>query len=35
MARAGDIIENPGTGERIVFRKTAADANGELLRWTP
>jgi hypothetical protein len=26
MARAGDIIENPGTGERIVFRKTAAAA---------
>jgi quercetin dioxygenase-like cupin family protein len=31
VARAGDVIENPRTGERIVFRKTAADTNGELL----
>ena len=31
MAHAGDTIENPATGERIVFRKTAADTGGELL----
>ena len=31
MAYAGQIIENPVTGERIVFRKTAADTNGEYL----
>jgi quercetin dioxygenase-like cupin family protein len=29
MIRAGDSIENPVTGERIVFRKTAAETNGE------
>ena len=29
MIRAGDSIENPVTGERIVFRQTAADTNGE------
>lgn len=29
MIRAGDTIENPVTGERILFRKTAADTNGE------
>lgn len=29
MARPGDVIENPVTGERIVFRRTAADTNGE------
>ncbi|MGH3089038.1 MAG: hypothetical protein ACRDSJ_17195 [Rubrobacteraceae bacterium] len=33
MARAGDIIENPVTGERITFVKTARDAGGELLRF--
>jgi len=33
MARAGDVIENPVTGERIIFRKTAADTNGELLQF--
>jgi quercetin dioxygenase-like cupin family protein len=31
MARTGDTIENPLTGERIVFRKTSADTNGELV----
>ena len=31
MARAGDVLENPVTGERIVFRRVAADTNGELL----
>jgi quercetin dioxygenase-like cupin family protein len=29
MAYAGQVLENPVTGERIVFRKTAADTNGE------
>ena len=31
MAYSGQIIENPVSGERIVFRKTAADTNGEYL----
>ncbi len=31
MATAGQQIENPVTGERIVFRVTAADSGGELL----
>jgi len=38
MARAGDELVNPITGERIVFRKTAADTRGTLLEmddfWT-
>jgi mannose-6-phosphate isomerase-like protein (cupin superfamily) len=29
MIRAGDTIENPVTGERIVFRRTSAETNGE------
>ena len=29
MIRAGDTIENPVTGERIVFRKTSRDTGGE------
>jgi quercetin dioxygenase-like cupin family protein len=29
VIHAGDTIENPVTGERIVFHKTAADTNGE------
>lgn len=29
MIRAGDTIENPVTGERIVFRKTARETGGE------
>ena len=29
MIRAGDVIENPVTGERIVFRTTSAETNGE------
>jgi quercetin dioxygenase-like cupin family protein len=32
MAKAGDILEHPVTGERIIFRKTAKDTNGELLQ---
>jgi mannose-6-phosphate isomerase-like protein (cupin superfamily) len=31
MAYAGQTIENPVSGERITFRKTAADTDGELL----
>ena len=31
MAYAGQVIENPVSGERIRFRKTAADTDGELL----
>jgi quercetin dioxygenase-like cupin family protein len=31
MAYAGQMIENPVSGERITFRKTAADTGGELL----
>ena len=29
MIRTGDILENPVTGERMRFLKTAADTNGE------
>jgi quercetin dioxygenase-like cupin family protein len=29
MIRAGDSIENPVTGERLVFEKTSAETNGE------
>jgi quercetin dioxygenase-like cupin family protein len=31
MAHEGQTIENPLSGERITFRKTAADTDGELL----
>lgn len=31
MARTGEVIENPATGERIEFRTTAADSGGESL----
>lgn len=31
MIRTGQTIENPVTGERVVFRKTAADTKGELV----
>lgn len=31
MAHTGETIENPVTGEHIVFKATAADTNGELL----
>jgi mannose-6-phosphate isomerase-like protein (cupin superfamily) len=31
MAYAGQILENPVSGERIVFRKTASETGGELL----
>jgi len=29
MTRAGDTIENPVTGERLVFKKTSAETGGE------
>ena len=29
MIRTGTVIENPVTGERLVFRKTSRDTNGE------
>jgi quercetin dioxygenase-like cupin family protein len=31
MAQAGQTIDNPVTGERIVFRQTSADTGGRLL----
>jgi quercetin dioxygenase-like cupin family protein len=31
MAHTGQVIENPVSGERITFRETAADTDGELL----
>jgi mannose-6-phosphate isomerase-like protein (cupin superfamily) len=31
MAYAGQTLDNPVSGERITFRRTAADTNGELL----
>lgn len=31
MARAGDTIENPLTGERVTFLRTTAETRGELL----
>lgn len=31
MARAGDVIENPLSGERITFERTGAETNGEYL----
>jgi quercetin dioxygenase-like cupin family protein len=31
VAYTGQILDNPVSGERIVFRKTAADTDGELL----
>lgn len=33
MPKAGDIIENPITTDRIIFRKTRQDTNGELLQF--
>ena len=33
MARAGDVLENPATGERLVFLRTAADGAGEVLEY--
>ena len=33
MAYRGQVIENPVSGERITFRRTAADTNGDLLEF--
>ncbi len=33
MANSGDEIENPVSGERVTFQRTAAETGGELLRW--
>jgi quercetin dioxygenase-like cupin family protein len=33
VAKTGDVIENPITGERITFLKTTRETNGELLRY--
>jgi quercetin dioxygenase-like cupin family protein len=32
MAKSGDIIEHPVTGERLIFRKTAQETGGALLQ---
>lgn len=32
MANAGDTVESPLSGARIVFLKTACQTNGELLQ---
>jgi quercetin dioxygenase-like cupin family protein len=32
LAKPGDALENPITGERMVFRKTSRDTNGELMQ---
>lgn len=32
MGKAGDVLEHPVTGEKIVFRKTARDTSGALLQ---
>jgi hypothetical protein len=29
VSRAGDVLENPATGERFVFLRTAADVDSE------
>jgi len=31
MAKSGQIIENPFIGDRVVFRKTAQETNGDLM----
>jgi mannose-6-phosphate isomerase-like protein (cupin superfamily) len=33
VARAGDVLENPATGERLVFLRTAAETGGEVLEY--
>jgi len=33
MAYAGQTLDNPVSGERFIFRKTAADTSGELLEF--
>jgi len=31
LVQTGDVFENPASGQRLIFRKTAADTGGELL----
>ena len=33
MARAGDVLENPATDDRLVFLRTAAETGGEVLEY--
>jgi mannose-6-phosphate isomerase-like protein (cupin superfamily) len=33
MASSGQVLENPVTGERIVFRRTTAESGGEALEY--
>jgi uncharacterized protein YndB with AHSA1/START domain len=33
MARAGDVLENPATGDRLVFLRTGAETGGEELEY--
>ena len=33
MARAGDVLENPATGDRLVFLRTVAETGGEELQY--
>ena len=33
MARAGDVLENPATGDRLVFLRTASETGGEVLEY--
>src|SRR5690348_13496998 len=33
MARAGDVLDDPATGSRLVFVRTAAETSGELLEY--
>jgi quercetin dioxygenase-like cupin family protein len=32
MARAGDVLEHPVTGEKVIWRRVAAETQGELLQ---
>jgi hypothetical protein len=31
MAKSGEVLENPITGQRLVFHRTSEDTGGELL----
>ena len=33
MMKAGDVIENPLLGERIIFHRTGQETNDELLQF--
>src|SRR3954462_3707020 len=33
MARSGDVLEDPISGDRLVFLQTAAETGGELLEY--